>query len=95
VAQKLQLSGTTTMRKKLVKHGNSLALVIDKPILDLLNITAETELEITTDGSGLQIAKTDSIERRSRIDAIASRIERRYDGMFTRLAGGPGNGGTQ
>lgn len=44
------------MVKKLIKHGNSLALVIDKPVLDLLKITEETPLEIETlDGKSLQI----------------------------------------
>jgi antitoxin component of MazEF toxin-antitoxin module len=30
------------MNKKLTKHGNSLALVIDKPILELLKIKEST-----------------------------------------------------
>ncbi len=34
------------MRKKLVRHGNSLALIIDKPILELLGIGEEDEVEI-------------------------------------------------
>ena len=33
------------MLKTLTKHGNSLALVIDKPILDMLDISADTPLE--------------------------------------------------
>ena len=33
------------MNRTLVKHGNSLALVIDKPILEMLQITADTPLE--------------------------------------------------
>jgi antitoxin MazE len=41
--------------KKLVRHGNSYALVIDRPILDLLKIEPDTPLEITTDGSVLTI----------------------------------------
>jgi len=41
------------MVKKLTKHGNSLALVIDRPILDLLNIEPETPLEVSTDGKQL------------------------------------------
>ena len=32
------------MIKKLVRHGNSRALVIDKPVLDLLNIDEDTEI---------------------------------------------------
>ncbi|MGZ3768528.1 MAG: AbrB/MazE/SpoVT family DNA-binding domain-containing protein [Bdellovibrio sp.] len=44
------------MVKKLVRHGNSLALILDKPVLDLLKISEETPLEIETlDGKTLQI----------------------------------------
>ena len=43
------------MKKKLSSVGNSLALIIDKPILDLLGIDKETELDIKTDGKGLVI----------------------------------------
>ena len=41
------------MVKKLTKHGNSLALVIDRPILDLLKIDPDTPLEVSTDGKQL------------------------------------------
>jgi antitoxin component of MazEF toxin-antitoxin module len=41
------------MRKNLSAIGNSLGLVIEKPILELLGITRDTELEITTDGTRL------------------------------------------
>ena len=34
------------MTKKLIQHGNSAALVIEKPILQLLNIDFDTNLEI-------------------------------------------------
>lgn len=43
------------MIKKLSVHGNSAALIIDKPILELLDITLETPLKITTDGVNLII----------------------------------------
>jgi len=41
------------MIKKLVQHGNSSALVIEKSILELLDITLDTPLEIKTDGKRL------------------------------------------
>jgi antitoxin component of MazEF toxin-antitoxin module len=41
------------MMKKLIKHGNSLALVIEKPVLDLLGAGPETSFDITTDGHAL------------------------------------------
>jgi hypothetical protein len=36
------------LTKKLCKHGNSLALVIDRSILELLGIDEETTLDIST-----------------------------------------------
>ena len=44
------------MRKKLSRSGNSLALVIDKPLLVALGIDAKMELELSTDGDVLVIA---------------------------------------
>lgn len=41
------------MQKRLTKIGSSLGIIIDKPILDLLRIDAQTEIEITTDGDRL------------------------------------------
>lgn len=43
------------MIKTLTPIGNSLGLIIDKPILKLLNIERDTELEISTDGESLVI----------------------------------------
>ncbi len=43
------------MVKTLSSVGNSLALIIERPILDLLNITKDTPLEITTDGTSLTL----------------------------------------
>lgn len=45
------------MVKTLTRHGNSLALVIDKPILELLKIDADTPLEIRTNGESLTISR--------------------------------------
>lgn len=41
------------MIKGLTKHGNSYAVIIDKPILDLLNATPQTRFEVITDGRSL------------------------------------------
>jgi antitoxin component of MazEF toxin-antitoxin module len=35
-------------------HGNSLALVIDRAVLDLLKISNDTPLDISTDGQVLE-----------------------------------------
>ena len=44
------------MTKTLIQHGNSLALVIDKPILEMLQISADTPLDLTTNGDSLLIS---------------------------------------
>jgi len=41
--------------KKLIQHGDSAAPVIEKPILQLLGIDTDTELEIVTDGENLLV----------------------------------------
>jgi pSer/pThr/pTyr-binding forkhead associated (FHA) protein len=43
------------MIKTLTAIGNSLGIIIDKPILELLNIDKDTPLEVRTDGAGLII----------------------------------------
>jgi antitoxin component of MazEF toxin-antitoxin module len=74
------------MVKKLSKHGNSLALVIDRPILDLLGIDEETSLEVSTDGESLVIAPVRDKKRRKKFeDALASSNER-YGKALKRLA---------
>jgi len=47
--------GGADMIKYLTSIGNSLGLIIDRPILDLLHIDRDTPLEIRTDGKTLTI----------------------------------------
>ena len=74
------------MLKKLTKHGNSLALVIDRPILDLLKIDTDTALDISTDGKRLIIAPAQASERRKRFDAAQEWAHKRYGEAFKKLA---------
>jgi antitoxin component of MazEF toxin-antitoxin module len=77
------------MVKKLTKVGNSLALVIDKSILDLLNITADTPLRVsTTNGRSLQI--TPDLPEHTAADKSFEEsvnwVFSNYDQMLKRLA---------
>jgi antitoxin MazE len=72
--------------KKLTKHGNSLALVIDRPILDLLRIESDTPLEISTDGKKLIIARAEPSDRRKRFVAAQALAHKRYSKAFKKLA---------
>lgn len=56
------------MIKKLVRHGNSRALIIDKPILELIGASEDTEFTITTsDGKSLTITPVSSEEEERRL----------------------------
>lgn len=74
------------MIKKLTKHGNSLALVIDRPVLDLLKINGDTPLEISTDGEALVIAPVRDAARRRKFEKALEATNRRYGGALKRLA---------
>ena len=74
------------MIKTLTKHGNSWALVIDKPVLELLNIQPETPLKIRTDGQTLIISPADESERKQRFRAALDATNRRYGKALKRLA---------
>lgn len=72
------------MRKKLSAVGNSLGLVIERPILDLLNIDRETDLEVTTDGNRLIIEPVRSSKRS--LKASAEKVMKKHDSTFRKLA---------
>ena len=75
------------MLKKLTKHGNSLALVIDRPILDLLKIDPETPLDVSTDGKRLIVAPlAEGAARRKKFDAAQEVAHKRYRNAFKKLA---------
>ncbi len=73
------------MIKKLTRHGNSLALVIDRPVLDLLEIDAGTPLRIATDGRALIISPVPEEERSSEFRKALEETKRKYGKMFDRL----------
>ncbi len=72
------------MKKKLSAIGNSLGIVIEKPILELLDIDRDTELEMTTDGQRLIIEPVR--QRRKRVLAAAKKVMNAHDETFRKLA---------
>ncbi len=74
------------MIKKLTTHGNSFALVIEKPILQLLNIQLETPLEITTDGMNLIVSPVQSEKRARAFKAALSKINQQHGKTLRALA---------
>lgn len=74
------------MQKKLTRHGNSWALVIDKPVLELLNIDPTTMLEITTDGQTLIVSPAQATSRQAKFTKALKETNRRFGKALKRLA---------
>jgi antitoxin component of MazEF toxin-antitoxin module len=74
------------MLKKLTKTGNSLALVLDKPLLDRVRIDADTPLEVSTDGDVIVISPVRDRKRTARLKRVVAEAHRQYGGVFKRLA---------
>ncbi len=74
------------MLKKLTRHGNSLALVIDKGVLELLNIDDQTPLEISTDGRLLLFSPVWYENRRVHFQEAVLKANARYGRALKRLA---------
>lgn len=74
------------MIKTLTKHGNSLALVIEKPVLELLGADAETPFDVTTDGQVLILSPVKDVGRREAFRSALDKVNTRYPKALKKLA---------
>jgi len=74
------------MIKRLIKHGNSSALIIDKPILELLKINDNTPLEINTDGKNLIISPQLDEQAEEKLKKSLEKINKQFGKTLSKLA---------
>ncbi|HMJ56507.1 MAG TPA: AbrB/MazE/SpoVT family DNA-binding domain-containing protein [Polyangiaceae bacterium] len=75
------------MIKRLQAVGNSSGIIIDKPVLELLRITPDTELEISTDGERLIITPVRAeSDRRRKFARAEKRTLASHERGFRKLA---------
>jgi len=82
------------MIKKLAKHGNSLAILIDKPILELLHINEDTQINVRTDGmniilepiTGRSQVPTLTISEDKKLQNAYEKLKKQYDSTLKKLA---------
>ncbi len=74
------------MRKRLTKHGNSYALIIDKSILETLRATPETSFEIVTDGNSLILTPVREPEEEQRFEEALKMTHQRFGRALKKLA---------
>lgn len=74
------------MTKSLVKHGNSYALVIDKPVLELIRATPETQFEIVTDGQALVLTPVRDKKQDKKFQESLEMVHKRFGRALKKLA---------
>jgi antitoxin component of MazEF toxin-antitoxin module len=74
------------MIKTLKKHGNSMALVIEKPLMEALGIQADTPLQVTMNGNTLMVTPTNVGVPAERLKRVIKDLRKRYGPMLKRLA---------
>ena len=74
------------MRKNLTIVGNSLGIIIEKPILDLLGISRETQFEMITDGKRLILEPVLEENKTAKIKSATRRVMKNHDKTLRELA---------
>ena len=74
------------MIKKLTRTGNSVALVLDKPLLEALGLNEDSEVEVSTNGQLIVIGPKRDSARERKFRKSADKINRKYAGLFKRLS---------
>lgn len=74
------------MKKKLTRTGNSVALVLDRPLLEELGLTEDAEVELSTNGDVLVVTPIRDRARRRKLNKILDEMDQQYSGVFRRLA---------
>lgn len=74
------------MIRTLQRHGNSAALVFDKTMLEALNMTADTPVQITFHGSSITITPANVGIPQKELDEAITRLRPKYKTMLENLA---------
>jgi antitoxin component of MazEF toxin-antitoxin module len=74
------------MTKMLTKHGNSWALVIDRPVLELLGAGPDTPFEIVTDGRCLVLTPVRRPAEEKKFEKALETVHRRFGRAMKKLA---------
>ena len=74
------------MIKKLTRTGNSVALVLDKQLLDAANLDPDDAVEVSTNGRVVVISPVRSKRDAERMERGKELMHAKFAGAFRRLA---------
>jgi antitoxin component of MazEF toxin-antitoxin module len=76
------------LQKNLTRNGNSYALTLDKPLLELLHMSPETPVEIRTNGQSFLVTPvrpTDPARATAFLEAL-NQVNTTFDPLFQSLS---------
>jgi len=74
------------MENRLVEYGDGVAIVLDKSVVDKLDITFDTPLDVSTHDGVLVIAPVHNVARRADIKEALEWVNQHYGRALKRLA---------
>jgi antitoxin MazE len=74
------------MVKRLTRQGNSVALVLDRGLLERVHLEAGAEVEVSTNGDAIIITPVRKKKDQAKFKAAVEKIDSLYAGAFKRLA---------
>lgn len=74
------------MIKRLTRTGNSVALVLDKQLLEAANLEPDAEVEVSTNGRVIVIAPVRSKREKDKRERGQELMHAKFAGAFRRLA---------
>lgn len=74
------------MTKKLARIGNSVGIVLDRPMLQQLGLEEGSEVEVSTDGSVILLSPRRDKKREARLREVSNWMFEKYAGAFKKLA---------
>ena len=78
------------MIKKLVKHGNSYAIIVSKPIMELLGVDASTELEVNVSDQMLTVRRVglnpSDVSKDKKTQKLYEQTVSQYDALLKKLS---------
>ena len=74
------------MKTRLIRIGNSVALILDRPLLEKLGLKEDAEVELSTNGDMLVVTPIRKPARRRKLNKILDKMDQQYSGVFRRLA---------
>jgi antitoxin component of MazEF toxin-antitoxin module len=72
--------------KHLTRQGNSLAMIIDRPILEMADMDEKTLFSLTADKDKIVLERVSEKEIEQRFSAASAKVQKRFGRMFKRLA---------